>query len=67
LAVLSGNIELVKLLLENGAHVDGCMAKDYIKQTAELIDGVDFEDEEFGLQLLEKSLASTHSVALWWD
>ena len=34
---------------------------------AELVDGVDFNDENFGLQLLQKSLMTTHSVALWWD
>jgi hypothetical protein len=29
--------------------------------------GVDFTDEKFGEVLLQKSLALTNMVALWWD
>ena len=33
----------------------------------ELAEGVDFEDENYGVQLLGKSLATTKTVHLWWD
>jgi hypothetical protein len=32
-----------------------------------LIKGVDFDDEDFAMQLLIKSLASKQQVSLWWD
>ena len=33
----------------------------------ELVDGVDFEDEDFGMELLKRSLQTDRLVALWWD
>lgn len=36
-------------------------------EMAELIAGVDFNDENFGKVLLEKSLRSSKMLALWWD
>lgn len=36
-------------------------------EIAQLIEGVDFETENFGEVLLQKSLKSTHQVGLWWD
>ena len=55
----------------------GCMDDmvDMMKETgqtlspevAQLIEGVDFEDENFGKVLLEKSLRITQSLSLWWD
>jgi len=36
-------------------------------ELAQLIEGVDFEREDFGEILLRKSLKATHSVSLWWD
>lgn len=32
-----------------------------------LLAGIDFEDENFGLELLKRSLAQSSTVALWWD
>jgi hypothetical protein len=51
--------EMVDMMDETGQELD--------KETAELVDGVDFEDERFGEILLQKSLAFTKSVSLWWD
>ena len=33
----------------------------------ELTVGVDFEDDQYGLELLQRSLAKHRQVALWWD
>jgi hypothetical protein len=33
----------------------------------ELTAGVDFEDDQYGLELLQRSLAKHRHVALWWD
>ena len=33
----------------------------------ELVDGVDLEDDDYGVELLKRSLAKNKSVALWWD
>jgi hypothetical protein len=33
----------------------------------ELTAGVDFEDDQYGLELLQRSLAKHRQVALWWD
>jgi hypothetical protein len=32
-----------------------------------LIDGIDFADESFGLEILQRDLAARRAVALWWD
>ncbi len=36
-------------------------------ETTQLIEGVDFADDDFGLKILERSLRTTRQVALWWD
>ncbi|WZO98274.1 DUF4253 domain-containing protein [Isosphaeraceae bacterium EP7] len=33
----------------------------------ELVEGVDLEDENYGVELLRKSIVSTKAVRLWWD
>jgi len=33
----------------------------------EMIEGIDFEDENFGLEILKRSLISTKELFLWWD
>ncbi|BFM41128.1 DUF4253 domain-containing protein [Synechocystis sp. LKSZ1] len=33
----------------------------------EFLAGIDFEDENFGLELLKRSLAQSSTVGLWWD
>jgi len=37
------------------------------RDVAELIDGIDFDEPDFGLIILARSLARTRRVALWWD
>jgi ankyrin repeat protein len=32
-----------------------------------LVDGIDFTDEGFGLEILQRDLKTTQRVALWWD
>ena len=32
-----------------------------------LVEGIDFRDEDFGLQILQRDLRATRRVALWWD
>jgi hypothetical protein len=34
---------------------------------AELIAGIDFEDEHFGEILLQRSLQQNKTLTLWWD
>ena len=55
----------------------GCFAdaiavmEDFDKDVAEniqaLIKDVDFNDEDYGFELLKRSLAINKAVALWWD
>lgn len=51
--------EMVEMMEEAGRELS--------PEIAELIEGVDLEGENFGEVLLQKSLKSTMSVALWWD
>lgn len=32
-----------------------------------LIEGVNFEDENYGLEILKRELHQKHGVQLWWD
>ena len=55
----------------------GCFAdaiavmEDFDKDVAEniqaLIKDIDFNDEDYGFELLKRSLAINKAVALWWD
>jgi hypothetical protein len=36
-------------------------------ELAELVAGIDFEEENFGEILLQRSLRSTKMLSLWWD
>lgn len=51
--------EMVEMMEETGQEI--------APEIAELIEGVDLEDEDFGEVLLQKSIKSTQSVSLWWD
>lgn len=60
--------------IDQGFGVYKDMAEDYKaegdalpEEMAELVKGVDFEDENFGLVLLSRSLSLHKVVALWWD
>ncbi len=51
--------EMIETMEETGQELD--------EETARFIEGIDFEDENFGMVLLQRSLAATKTVALWWD
>ncbi len=51
--------EMIETMKETG--------RDLPPHIAELIDGVNFEDDGFGKTLLEKSLRTSKSLGLWWD
>jgi hypothetical protein len=36
-------------------------------QMKKLIEGVDFENEDYGLEILKRELQQNRSVRLWWD
>ena len=41
--------------------------KDVAQNIQALIKDVDFNDEDYGFELLKRSLAINKAVALWWD
>jgi hypothetical protein len=43
------------------------MEQEIPEDVRQLTDGVDFEDEDYGLELLKRSLKRDKAVALWWD
>jgi hypothetical protein len=51
--------EMVDLADETGEELP--------ENIAELIEGVDLSDENYGLELLERSLRKNKTVHLWWD
>ncbi len=51
--------EMVEMMEESGQPLDPAVA--------ELVEGVDFDDDDFGEVLLQRSLSSTRAVTLWWD
>jgi hypothetical protein len=56
---LYGWDDMVEMMAEAGQQIT--------PEVAQLIEGVDFETEDFGEVLLQRSLKSTHQVGLWWD
>ncbi len=51
--------EMVEMMEETGEEMDPKMK--------ELIDGVDFSDENYGLEILKREIQRASSVTLWWD
>lgn len=51
--------ELVELAEETGEDVP--------ENVRELIDGVDLSAENYGLELLRRSLVKEKAIGLWWD
>ena len=51
--------EMVEMMEETGEELDPKMK--------ELIDGVDFSDENYGIEILKREIQRTPSVTLWWD
>lgn len=51
--------EIVEAMEDVGEDLDPTMAK--------LIEGIDFSDENYGLEILKRELVQRKSVTLWWD
>lgn len=51
--------EMVELMAETGEELEPSMQ--------ELIAGVDFEDENYGLEILKREIQNGKRVTLWWD
>jgi hypothetical protein len=51
--------EMLEMMEETGEKPDAKMQK--------LIEGVNFEDENYGLEILKRELLARKSVQLWWD
>jgi hypothetical protein len=43
------------------------MGREIPPATQKLIEGVDFDDENYGLEILKRELQAKKSVTLWWD
>jgi len=51
--------EMIEMLEETGEELD--------PETAKLVEGVDFSDETYGLEILKRELQKNKQVTLWWD
>jgi hypothetical protein len=51
--------EMLESLEEMGEEPDSDMAK--------LIEGVDFNDEHYGLEILKRQIEQNKAISLWWD
>jgi hypothetical protein len=51
--------EMLESMEEIGEEIDLDMAK--------LIEGVDFNDENYGLEILKRQVAQNKAISLWWD
>lgn len=51
--------EMIEVMEEAGEEPEPEMKK--------LIEGIDFEDEEYGLEVLKRELEQKRNVKLWWD
>lgn len=51
--------EIIEMAGETGEEIPAAMK--------ELVEGVDFEDENYGLEILKRELQRDKKVMLWWD
>jgi hypothetical protein len=51
--------EMLESLEEIGEELDPEMAK--------LIEGIDFSDENYGLEILKRQIEQNKAISLWWD
>lgn len=51
--------EMLEMMEETGEEIT--------QEMKELIDGVDFEDENYGLEILKREILKKKKVSLWWD
>lgn len=43
------------------------MGEELPPEMLKLIEGVDFEDQKYGMEILQRQLQQAKSVTLWWD
>jgi hypothetical protein len=43
------------------------MGEELPPELAEVVEGIDFNDEDYGLEILKRELLQRKSVTLWWD
>ena len=51
--------EMVDVMEETGEELDPKLAK--------LIEGIDFSDEDYGLEILKREMERDKAIQLWWD
>lgn len=51
--------EMIELAEETGEDIDS--------KIQELIEGIDFEDEDYGVEILKREVQRDKRVQLWWD
>ena len=51
--------QMIEMMEESGQELP--------QDILDLVDGVDFSENDFGMKLLKKSLIRTKQVLLWWD
>lgn len=51
--------EMIETMEETGEEITPAMQK--------LIEGVDFSDENYGLEILKREIVQRKSLSLWWD
>src|SRR5690242_18196258 len=57
-------------LVDQGTGIVGEMIEEMDEvpaQMQKLIKGVDFEDEDYGLEILKREIQQKKAVTLWWD
>jgi hypothetical protein len=43
------------------------MGEELSPEIAQLIDGIDFSDENYGVEILKRQIEQCKSIQLWWD
>ena len=51
--------EMIESLEEAGEELD--------PEWAELVEGIDFSDENYGVEILKRQVQQTKRLSLWWD
>jgi hypothetical protein len=51
--------EMIEMAEEMGEELDPAMTK--------LIEGIDFNDENYGLEILKREIEQRKDIVLWWD
>ncbi|HEX3626931.1 MAG TPA: DUF4253 domain-containing protein [Verrucomicrobiae bacterium] len=51
--------EMIEAMEESGEEIPSAMQK--------LIEGVNFEDENYGLEILKREIQAKKALTLWWD